>query len=77
MLCVLRWVKKRHLPLIKLYDALLAFPQALYDRSGKERKEMLPGGKDKYRETRFQRDDENQTYRIIYSEMEEEKSIVS
>ncbi|KAL7469752.1 hypothetical protein ACHAXS_009998 [Conticribra weissflogii] len=58
-------------------EKYIATNKALYDRSGKERKEMLPGGKDKYRETRFQRDDENQTYRIIYSEMEEEKSIVS
>lgn len=54
----------------------LYYLQALYDRSGKERKQILPGEKDKYRETRFQRDDENQTYRIIYSEMEKEKSTV-
>jgi len=55
----------------------IATNKALYDRSGKERKQILPGKKDKYRETRFQRDDKNQTYRIIYSEMEEEKSTVS
>eukprot|EP00569_Conticribra_weissflogii_P000633 CAMPEP_0171354408 /NCGR_PEP_ID=MMETSP0878-20121228/44693_1 /TAXON_ID=67004 /ORGANISM="Thalassiosira weissflogii, Strain CCMP1336" /LENGTH=670 /DNA_ID=CAMNT_0011860381 /DNA_START=246 /DNA_END=2258 /DNA_ORIENTATION=+ len=58
-------------------EKYIATNKALYDRSGKERKQILPGEKDKYRETRFQRDDENRTYRIIYSEMEEEKSTVS
>ncbi len=44
--------------------------KAIYDRSGKERKSMIPGGEDTYRETRFRRDDENQSYEILQTEME-------
>ena len=48
----------------------IATNKALYDRSGKERKSMLPGGEDLYRETRFRRVDEEQSFEILHSELE-------
>ncbi|KAL7533070.1 hypothetical protein ACHAXR_005022 [Thalassiosira sp. AJA248-18] len=48
----------------------LATNKALYDRSGKERKGMTPGGDDLYRKTRFRRVDGQQTYEILHSELE-------
>ena len=48
----------------------IATNAALYDRSGVERKGMKPGEEDLYRETRFAREDEKQTYRILHSELE-------
>lgn len=48
-------------------EQFIATNKAIYDRSGKERKSMIPGGEDLYRETRFRRDDENQSYEILYS----------
>ena len=47
----------------------IATNAALYDRSGVERKCMKPGGEDLYRETRFARVDEAQTYTILHSEL--------
>lgn len=47
----------------------IATNAALYDRSGVERKGMKPGGEDLYRETRFSRVDEAQTYKILHSEL--------
>lgn len=49
----------------------------LYDCSGRERKAMIPGGQDTYRQTRFCRDDDNQTYQILYSEMPSPQSVTS
>lgn len=43
--------------------------EAIYDRSGKERKIMEPGGRDSYRETRFRRLDGEQSYVILHSEV--------
>ena len=51
-------------------EQFISTNKALYDRSGKERKSMIPGGEDVYRETRFRRDDENETYEILYSAAE-------
>jgi hypothetical protein len=51
-------------------EKFIATNKAIYDRSGKERKSMIPGGEDTYRETRFRRDDENQSYEILQTEME-------
>jgi hypothetical protein len=48
-------------------EKFIATNKAIYDRSGQERKSMIPGGDDVYRETRFRRDDENQSYEILYS----------
>ena len=48
----------------------IATNKALYDRSGKERKSMIPGGEDFYRETRFCRKDDEQSYEILYSKIE-------
>ena len=49
-------------------EKFIATNKAIYERSGKERKFMIPGGEDIYRETRFRRDEENQSYEILYSE---------
>jgi len=49
----------------------IATNKALYDRSGMERKGMIPGGDDLYRETRFRRVDEEQKYEILYSKIGE------
>lgn len=51
-------------------EKFIATNKAIYDRSGKERKSMIPGGEDTYRETRFRRDDENQSYEILQTELE-------
>ncbi|EED86991.1 predicted protein [Thalassiosira pseudonana CCMP1335] len=48
----------------------IATNKALYDKSGSERKGVVPGAKDVYRETRFKRDDGNQSFHILYSEIE-------
>lgn len=50
-------------------EKFIATNKAIYEQSGKERKSMVPGGEDVYRETRFSRDDENQSYQILHSEM--------
>ena len=50
-------------------EKFISTNKAIYEQSGKERKSMIPGGKDVYRETRFSRDDENQSYQILHSEM--------
>lgn len=50
-------------------EKFIATNKAIYERSGTERKSMIPGGEDVYRETRFSRDDENQYYQILHSEM--------
>ena len=47
----------------------IATNKELYDCSGRERKAMVPGGEDLYRQTKFCRDDDNRSYRIVYSEM--------
>jgi cation diffusion facilitator CzcD-associated flavoprotein CzcO len=47
----------------------IATNEAIYDRSGKERKIMEPGGRDSYRETRFRRLDGEQSYDILHSEV--------
>lgn len=52
----------------------IATNKALYDRSGKERKGMAPGGEDLYRETRFRRVEEDQSYEILHSELEPAQS---
>ena len=48
----------------------IATNKAIYDRSGKERKSMTPGGDDLYRETRFSRLEDEQSYKILHSEIE-------
>lgn len=59
-----------HVLICSLLDLSLAISsQQLYDCSGRERKAMIPGGDDTYRKTRFSRDDDNQTYKVRYSEM--------
>jgi len=55
----------------------IATNKSLYDRSGQERKGMAPGGKDLYRETRFRRNDEEQSFEILHSETEPAQVIVS
>ena len=50
-------------------EQFIATNKAIYERSGKERKSMIPGGDDLYRETIFRRDDENQSYEILYSKV--------
>ena len=56
-----------------LYDTetenYIATNKALYDQSGKERKGMVPGGDDFYRETRFRRKDDEQTFEVLHSEL--------
>ena len=47
----------------------IATNKELYDCSGRERKAMIPGGEDMYRKTKFCRDDDNRSYRIVHSEM--------
>ncbi|KAL7520039.1 hypothetical protein ACHAWX_005180 [Stephanocyclus meneghinianus] len=63
----------------RFYDASLenyiATNKELYDCSGRERKAMVPGGKDTYRQTRFARDDDSRSYRILYSEMSSAQSV--
>ncbi|KAK1740157.1 flavin-containing monooxygenase [Skeletonema marinoi] len=56
-------------------EKFIATNKAIYDRSGKERKSMIPGGEDVYRETRFRRNDENQSYDILYSKTEAESTV--
>ena len=34
---------------------------------------MIPGGDDTYRQTRFSRDDDNKSYRILHSDMPAEE----
>ncbi|KAL9185766.1 hypothetical protein ACHAXT_003543 [Thalassiosira profunda] len=53
----------------------IATNKAIYDRSGKERKGMAPGGEDLYRETRFRRVDGKQTYEILHSELEPKTAV--
>eukprot|EP00804_Cyclotella_cryptica_P030942 CCRYP_019609-RA/>CCRYP_019609-RA protein AED:0.25 eAED:0.25 QI:87/1/1/1/1/1/2/424/586 len=57
----------------RFYDQSLenyiATNKEMYDCSGRERKAMVPGGEDTYRQTRFTRDDDRKSYRILYSEM--------
>jgi len=48
----------------------IATNKAMYDRSGKERKSMTPGGDDIYRETIFRREDEKQSYQILSTKLE-------
>ena len=50
-------------------EKFIATNKAIYERSGNERKSMIPGGEDTYRETRFRRDEENQSYKILHSEL--------
>jgi hypothetical protein len=47
--------------------------KAIYDRSQVERIGMTPGGRDLYRETRFRRQDDEQSYEIVHSEIEPTK----
>lgn len=56
-------------------EKFIATNKAIYDRSGKERKSMIPGGEDSYRETRFRRDDVNQSYEILYSVTETKSTV--
>ncbi len=51
----------------------IATNKALYDRSRIERKGMVPGGRDQYRETRFRRLDSKRSYEILYSEIDPTK----
>jgi hypothetical protein len=38
--------------------------QAIYDHSGKARKELFPGGPDGYRYNTYVRDDENKSFHV-------------
>ena len=50
----------------------IATNEAIYNRSGMERKAMEPGERDSYRETRFRRLDGEKSYDILYSEVPHE-----
>lgn len=44
--------------------------QEIYDHSGRERKGLIPGGPDVYRETRYARNHEAQQFRVVHSPFE-------
>lgn len=72
-----QWDYCRKLAIIAgIYDDAMenyiATNQAIYDRSSMERKSMQPGERDSYRETRFRRLDGEQSYELLYSEMQKE-----
>jgi hypothetical protein len=54
----------------------IATNEALYDRSQREQRGMVPGGRDQYRETRFRRLDSKQSYEILYLEIDPTKVTV-
>ena len=48
-----------------------AIGKAIYDHSSQEHKGGFPGGADTYRQTRYKRLDEEQSYQVVYSELEQ------
>lgn len=52
-------------------DKYIQTNQDIYDHSGSERKGLIPGGPDVYRETRYARNHETQQFRVVHSPFEQ------
>jgi hypothetical protein len=56
-------------------ENFIATNKAIYDCSQVERTGMIPGGRDLYRETRFRRLDDERSFEILHSEIENAKAL--
>jgi len=59
-------------------EGYLSLNKAIYDHAGKERKSMFPGASDFYRKTRYERDDNLNSFGVVYSDVAlEETNIIA